>query len=54
MLEVLILVIVSKTLSFTGLTLTALFAWFNVHPFWFLFLLGNFILRKTRLTNINL
>ena len=54
MLEVLILVAVSKTLEFTGLTLTSLFAWFNIHPFWFLFLLGCFISRKTTRVNTDL
>lgn len=54
MLEVLILIAVSKTLSFAGLTLKALFAWFNVHPFWFLFLLGCFIERKTSIIKFEL
>ena len=34
-----ILVALSPTLAFKGLTLTTLWAWFNVHPFWFMLLL---------------
>lgn len=40
MLWLAILVGLSPTLAFKGLTLTTLFTWFNVHPFWFMFTLG--------------
>lgn len=35
-----LLVAFSPTLVFKGLTLATLWAWFNVHPFWFVFMVG--------------
>ena len=43
-----ILVALSPTLAFKGLTLTTLWAWFNVHPFWFAFTVG-LLLKSTHI-----
>ena len=40
MLWLAILVGLSPTLAFKGLTLATLWTWFNVHPFWFVFTVG--------------
>lgn len=46
-----ILTSLSPTLAFKGLTLSTLFAWFNVHPFWAFFTIG--LLCKSTHININ-
>lgn len=45
-----ILVALSPTLAFKGLTLATLWSWFNIHPFWFAFTVG--ILCKTTCINV--
>lgn len=40
MLWLAIIVALSPTLVFKGLTLEILWSWFNIHPFWFVFMIG--------------